>query len=190
MKLRILLWLGLFVSAHASAGVTIHFEGQLEDAGSVGDVTRVACEAAKARAWTCTAITGPDDPLVDGITRDFLAKASGRPASGVVIQPPGMSEPLFLVFDERGRVANFIKTQFAGPEVHIGVVELLDAVKPHFARLDVEDEGRFWETRDRALLEEDMASVRAQIEGIKATRPDVDGPVKTAGGRILDLVAK
>jgi hypothetical protein len=101
-----------------------------------------------------------------------------------------MSEPLYLIFSATGKVDNFIKTQFAGADVHIGVIEVLDAVKPFFLNLAIEDEGRYWDTRNRSFLEEDMASVLIQIEAIKAQHPNAVGPVKRPDGRILDLVSK
>jgi len=106
-----------------------------------------------------------------------------------VIYPAEMSEPLYLVFGGKGKLDNFIKTQFAGVDTHIDVINLLDAVKPFFKLLDIIDEGRYWETRSRDNLEEDMESVASQIAEIKLRHSKAFGPVKRPDGRILDLVA-
>jgi hypothetical protein len=139
-------------------------------------------------------VSDPKDLSLDHITLESLQELDGTPslsvANGVVIYPADMSEPLYLVFGARNKLNNFIKTQFAGPETHIGVIEVFDTIKPFFRNLEIEDEGRYWETRNRAFLEEDMGSVSAQIEAIKAQQSNVTGPFKQPDGRILDLVSK
>ena len=194
MVRHLLFLAGLLVSANALAGVTIHFNGQLKGAKAIEEVKSAACAVAKSHSWRCVPVSGPEDPSLDRITLQSLQELDGRPslsaANGVVIYPAGMSEPLYLVFGARNKLNNFIKTQFAGPETHIGVIDVFDAIKPFFRSLEIEDEGRYWKTRNRAFLEEDMGSVFAQIEAIKTRQPNVTGPVKQPDGRILDLVGK
>lgn len=184
---------GLLASSNAIAGVTIHFKGQLESSASVEQIASAACAVAKAHSWRCEPVSDPKSQLLDRITLQSLQELDGSAslskANGVVIYPAEMSEPLYLVFGAKDKLDNFIKTQFSGPNAHIGVIEIFDAIRPFFLTLEVTDEGRYWETRNRALLEEDMASVSAQIEAIKRQHPDATGPVKRPDGRILDLVA-
>ncbi|OOG57294.1 hypothetical protein [Rhodanobacter sp. C03] len=193
MVRHIFLFAILVFSGSAVAGVTIHFNGQLKDASDVEKVAEAACAVAKAKSWRCESVSGPKDAALDNITVQSLRELDGSAdlskANGVVIYPADMSEPLYLVFGAKNKLDNFIKTQFAGADTHIGVIEIFDAVKPFFRRLEITDEGRYWETRSRANLEEDLASVAAQIAAIKSQRPDVTGPVKRPDGRILDLVA-
>ena len=101
-----------------------------------------------------------------------------------------MSEPLYLVFGTSGRIQNFVKTQFAGVETHIKIVELLEQVRPLFTRLELEDEGGYAQTKDRQRLAREMEDVDIMIAKIKRDRPDAQGPVKRPDGRILDLVGK
>ncbi len=193
MVRHIILMAGLLVSSNAIAGVTIHFKGQLESSVAVEQVASAACAVAKAHSWRCEPVSDPKSQALDHITLQSLQELDGSAslsnANGVVIYPAEMSEPLYLVFGAKHKLDNFIKTQFSGPDAHIGVIDIFDAIKPFFLALEVIDEGRYWETRDRALLEEDMTSVSAQIEAIKLQRPDVSGPIKRPDGRILDLVA-
>jgi len=188
-----LLLVSLFISANAFAGVTIHFKGQLENAAAVEQVANAACAVANAHSWRCEPVSNPKSQALDQITVRSLQELDGTPeltnANGVVIYPPEMSEPIYLVFGAKNKLDNFVKTQFAGPDTHVGVVEVLDAIEPFFLTLEITDEGRYWETRDRALLEEDLASASDQIEAIKLARPNVVGPIKRPDGRILDLVA-
>jgi hypothetical protein len=50
---------------------------------------------------------------------------------------------LRLEFDGDVYVQEFIKTQFAGVQVHIEVLKLLKAVEPLFRQLKVEDEVKY-----------------------------------------------
>jgi hypothetical protein len=190
----LLLFVGLFVSTNVLAGVTIHFKGQVTNAAAIEKIKSSACEIAKAHSWRCDPVSDPKSPVLDHITTQSLQELDGTSnlsvANGVVIYPADMSEPLYLVFGASNKLDNFVKTQFSGPETHLGVIEIFDSIKPFFLSLEIEDEGRYWETRNRALLEEDMGSVSAQIEAIKEQRPNVTGPVKRPDGRILDLVGK
>lgn len=183
----------LLVSSNAIAGVTIHFKGQVKSAADIEQVASAACAVARSHSWRCEHVSDPKSKALDHITVKSLQELDGSDslsnANGVVIYPAEMSEPLYLVFGAKNKLDNFVKTQFSGPDIHIGVIEVFDAVKPFFLTLDVSDEGRYWETRNRALLEEDMASVSAQIDAIKLNQPNVTGPIKRPDGRILDLVA-
>ena len=193
MRRLALMFAILMTASHAFAGVTVHFKGKLKDPSLSSEASAAACKAAKAHNWRWISISDPGDPAIDSVTSKMLQEIVGSPnlstASGAVIYPHEMSEPLYLIFGERGEINNFIKTQFAGPDVHIGVVGVLDAIKPYFAQFDVQDEGRYWETRDRSILQEDMDSVLAQLNAIKAQHKNAVGPVKLEGGRIVDLTA-
>lgn len=193
MVRHILLFASFIFSGSAAAGVTIHFNGQLKGASTADNVAEAACAVAISKSWRCEPVSDPNDSSLDLITVQSLRELDGSDelskANGVVIYPADMSEPLYLVFGAKNKMDNFIKTQFAGADTHIGVIEIFDAIKPFFSRLEIMDEGRYWETRSRANLEEDLASVSAQIAAIKSQQPGVTGPVKRPDGRILDLVA-
>ena len=184
----------LLFSTNAAAGVTIHFDGQLPNAAAIEKVTSAACSVAKSHSWRCESVSDAKNPALDQITLNSLKEgdstASPAAANGVIIYPAAMSEPVYLVFSGKNATHNFVKTQFAGADTHIEIIELFDTIKPLFTKLDIQDEGRYWETRNRGFLEEDMKSVAAQIEAIKLSHPNVGGPVKRPDGRILDLVTK
>lgn len=63
------------------------------------------------------------------------------------------------------------KTQFAGIETHIEVVEFLLEIAPFFDHFKVVDDGGYWPARDRAELERRIAVVGAAIEGIAERFP-------------------
>ncbi|SEL55171.1 hypothetical protein SAMN05428989_1905 [Pseudoxanthomonas sp. GM95] len=193
--LHLLAWsvLGALLSCDAHAGVTIHFDGHLRQGIEIDDIASAACRSAEGLSWRCVLISGASDPKLDQITIDMLCELEGNQsrssALGVVIYPNEMSEPLYLVVGEARAFKNFVKTQFAGANAHIGVIHILDAIKPFTDQLDVVDEGRYWTTRDRKLLEEDLASVASQMQMIKLQHPNAKGPIKRPDGRILDLAS-
>jgi hypothetical protein len=183
----------LALSQPAHAGITIHFKGSAADASAANEITERACALAQLNQWPCAPLSGEDIRRTDGITARFIAEnersADLSGAKGVVIKPHEMSEPLYLVFGSSGRTQNFIKTQFAGAETHIKVVELLEALKPLFVSLELEDEGGYAKTKDKDRLAREMEGVTVMMEKIKRDRADAQGPIKRPDGRILDLVS-
>ncbi len=183
----------LALSQPAHAGITIHFKGTATDSASIDKISEKACELARLNEWACTQLTGEEIRRSDAITARFISESEKSSAltgaKGVAIRPHEMSEPLYLVFSPSGRIQNFIKTQFAGAETHIKVVELLEGVKPLFANLELEDEGGYAATKDKEKLAREMEAVSLMIDKIKRERSDAQGPIKRPDGRILDLVS-
>ena len=97
-------------------------------------------------------------------------------------------DPVRLEFDSDLYVQEFTKTQFAGPQVHLKVLELLKALRPFFRDLRVEDEGEYWETGNLQGLIEHLNRAQKAIEAELAKYPDGQMKVKTPSGRIMDLV--
>jgi len=178
----------------AFAGITIHFKGSVVDDASVEKIADAACMEAQKNSWQCKPVAGEEIARLDGITAKSIARIENSTdlskVKGVVVLMHEMSEPLYLVFGPSRRIDNFVKTQFAGATVHVHAVELLQKLKPFFATLEVMDEGGYWETKDRSKLEQELEAVQTMMANIKSKRTDVQGPVKRADGRILDLVGR
>lgn len=90
---------------------------------------------------------------------------------------PDECEPLFLTFNAEGRLLSPIsqitrellvehgldpelvytissKTQFAGMDAHVAIIKLFRYLdKKYFSVFELKDEGLYWETGDKALLE-------------------------------------
>ena len=89
------------------------------------------------------------------------------------------------------------KTQFGTIEAHIRIVELLDNLKKNYcADLTVNDEGAFWETRDRRILAEKrvvlghyLRHTERVIKGIDVSGLDVQDPDAVAS-RIEEALLK
>lgn len=102
--------------------------------------------------------------------------------------PAPMSEPLDLQFGSDFVFQDRIKTQFAGAETHIRVIELLRALKPYLVEFRVNDESEYWITGRRADVERAIKTNNETIEIMKKFRPGSRGPEKSKNGRIADLI--
>ena len=108
---------------------------------------------------------------------------------GLELQPSESSDPLRFEFDEDFYVQEFIKTQFAGTDLHIEVIELFRLIKPYFDKLEIFDEGEFWETRDANRLIEHIENCDRALQKMLAENPKARGPVRLADGRIVDFMS-
>ncbi len=149
----------------ARAGVTIHYEGVLKSKQEAANVVAEASAFAKARGWTIEERKG-----------------------GIVLRPHSWCEPVELVFDGRSLASSWVKTQFAGPETHIAVVELFRSLRKRFERLTIEDEGEYWEGSDREKLIERMQSDGLVMVRAAQQNPGSKGPYVLPSGRIVDIV--
>ncbi len=113
---------------------------------------------------------------------------------GIIVMPPDC-EPLWLTFGRDGTLISYqasaesykqpgnylavtdlyTKTQFAGVNAHIGVCEMLLLSKGHGVELEVLDEGEYWETGDRALLERKLGFL--------------DSAIRQVGERVGEMIA-
>jgi len=84
-------------------------------------------------------------------------------AVGLVLDPGANCEPLVLSPDPSGVLTDNVKTQFAGPAVHVQVVSLLDHLRPLLSTLEVVDDSEYWDTRSEVALREHFASEAALI---------------------------
>src|SRR5262245_1067510 len=167
------------------AGVTVHYQGKAKDAAAVAKVLAAARSVASEHSWEVreASVTNASVPrVVAGKERPYQG-----PLTGVAIYPHPMCEPIYIRFGTDLFMRDYVKTQFAGPDVHVEVVGLLRKLKPLLADLQVQDEGEYWETGDRAKLATHIATVNAMIESIRKSRPGAKGPVKI-GDRIIDLM--
>jgi hypothetical protein len=154
-------------------GVTISYRGSLADLDRVEDfedrVLDLALElGGHARVWRSFK---DDDPrrIVRGV---MLELYPGQETTSLLISPEGWLINLFEIEDaENGRLTEppwcFVKTQFGPIEGHVALVELLTALqREFFPNLEVSDEGRYWETRDLAVLRKKMEYVQSAIDGL------------------------
>ncbi len=97
--------------------------------------------------------------------------------TGLQLDPGSECEVVLLSPGPDGRIADNVKTQFAGPAVHAQVVSLLDRLQPLVATLEVDDDSDYWHARDLSQLHAAfefeaalIASVRQRLSGRSVLR--------------------
>ena len=109
------------------------------------------------------------------------------PSGGFVIQAHPDCEELNFDLDDKGKVDDWVKTQCAGPDIHIQIADFLTRLAKFFTRFKVDDDTEYWTTRRRADLELGMQQVREMLEEIVRARPSARTVVRTPDGRIIDV---
>lgn len=164
-------------------GVSIHYSGQLKDAALLPLLVEEVEDIAKILDWTYTIF------LREYPNNKFETIESDNDY-GIMVSPAGC-EPVVFVFDYEGHLYSpwlkqyfterfYIynintKTQFAGAETHIKVIELMRHFnKKYFKNFVMTDEGEYWETGDRTIVEEKISFLGDKINqltnGLKNTK--------------------
>ena len=165
-------------------GITIHYRGRLNDPSEVDAVLGFVQQMAVAKGWSWTYIDdwdGGADAQAARAAEDNPEIADNTALKGFVLEVDSKCEAVPLLFDASGYLRSpfsfsgscsavkgdtiAVKTQFAAPEAHIQIVDLLMELKyRHIADLEIMDEGEYWETNDRALLEKNMDKLKMHMD--------------------------
>ena len=137
-------------------GLSIHYSGVLRDRKLLAPLIAEVKEISETLDWSPHVI---DDKDLKGIS--FA---------------PERSEPVFLTFDRNNRLLSpmnipvkeiydgvrfdkellfttSVKTQYAGPDVHIAVIKFLKYISAKYLEsFTLNDEGNYWETGDEKIL--------------------------------------
>lgn len=134
---------------------------------------------------------------------------------GIILNVGQGMEPLAILFDRSGTLTDLLqqvswihnnrqgerftacKTQFGSIDAHIRIIELLDLLKKKYiTNLTVNDEGAYWESRDRRVLAEKRVALghwlrhtERVIGGIKIAGDDPRDPESIAS-RIEEALLK
>ncbi|MDO8926679.1 MAG: hypothetical protein Q7U94_07215 [Sideroxyarcus sp.] len=169
-------------------GITIHFEGQLKDETSLDTVLALTRRFCEERSWPFESIN--ESCITLNRVRDEKDWDYIGPTKGIVVQPHENSEPFRLEFDKDYYLQEYTKTQFAPIEVHIALVSLLRQLEPHFASLDVVDEGEFYDTNDQSTLEGHINRCFEVLDDYLAQEDKYYGPIRLASKRIVDVMSR
>ena len=167
-------------------GVTIHFDGKLKSENNYQLIIESAKEFAQQNEMTFNLFHESDKLLLR--VRDEKEWDYRGLTRGIRIQPHENSDPLNLEFDEDNYIQEYCKTQFASIETHIKIIDFLESIETNFESLSVFDEGEYWETHDKEILENHVKTCFHQIEMAKQNDETLDGPFRIADGRIADLM--
>jgi len=145
-------------------GLSIHYSGRLRDYSLIDELIAETTDICETLDWTYH--------VIDGNNTDEL--------KGICFAPAGC-EPIFLTFLPNGRMCSPIdlmnqdlyekngldreliyttstKTQYAGPDVHMGIIKLFRHLRTkYFSEFDMSDEGMYWETMDEKIFRQQFA---------------------------------
>jgi hypothetical protein len=167
-------------------GVTIHFEGILRDEAAYSALLGQVREFSARQHWSVAELLEARRPL--SRVRNEEAWDYVGLTRGIIVHPHDNSEPLRFEFDEKLYIQEYCKTQFAGPEIHMAIVNLLRLLQPLFEALNVEDEGEYWDTSDASGLSGHMKWVDAQIARLVSEKPSRRTAVRLPSLRIVDVI--
>jgi hypothetical protein len=167
-------------------GVTIHFEGQLPDEEAYRRLIETSSKLALNQGW----LTEPIEPAEATLlrVRDEQDWDYTGPVKGLTIYPHEDCEPVRLEFDRDLYVQEYVKTQFAGPHLHVKIIDLLNSIEPFFLKFTVEDEGEYRDTRDLGILSDHMERISQVIDDELRKNPSIQTKVKLPSGRIVDII--
>ena len=179
-------------------GVTIHYSGQLADVGKVNIMCDELVQIAEKMDWSYNRLdedwSKPADVRLEHDERG--ARIVGHLAlKGISFKSHPKCETVSFFFDSSGKLCDpmgvvlisegslkpedawiAVKTQFAGPEIHLWIVGLLKYLKEHYIPdLEVRDEGEFWETGDFELLKEKMDFLNEKMDAVSGELSRVTG---------------
>jgi hypothetical protein len=167
-------------------GVTIHFEGQLASEQAYRELVELASSVAKSEGWRTELIASDEVTLLR--VRDEKDWYYTGPVKGIAVFLHDDCDPVRFEFDKDLYVQEFTKTQFAGPEYHLKVIDLLRTVQPLFGELKVDDEGEFWDTGDRSILQDHFKTIEKMIAARLKENSSARVKVKEPDGKIIDIM--
>lgn len=195
-------------------GVTIHFTGKLKSPKLIPQITDEVEDICDSLGWEAQRFDDDVD-IPEGIQQmveePTVDKGTKIPVHGLVFTPTDC-ESIFLTFSPTGRTMSFLnleiiemmgsielmykmffKTQFSSPEMHIKLVNLFRYLeKKYFESLEVNDEGGYWDTNDKAVLEQRFGLVNNVMDAVTEALENADisqlDPDKGLIGQLQDII--
>jgi len=153
-------------------GITIHYAGQLWSDDSLNElIDRAEVLASKLGWYFERTRVQPDSP-----------------PRGFVVFPHHDCEPLRIEADARLKFSGWVKTQFAGVEIHIQVVRFLRELRSFFRRFGTRDEGEYWHTGDEAMLRWHINKINELIQEAVERNPDIRTKIRMPDGLMIDYI--
>jgi hypothetical protein len=167
-------------------GVTVHFEGRLKSPQAFSSLLLHVEEIGYAETLLTERFENSHAKL--GRVRDERPCDYVGPTKGIVLYLHEDCEPLRLEFDRELYVQEWVKTQFAGVDTHIRLIQILRDIARFFQTLSVNDEAEYWESENREVLAEHIRRCNEVIAEFAAKNPSSQVKVRTPEGRLMDLL--
>lgn len=156
-------------------GLTLHYFGRLTSPARIPDLIDEVADICESAGWEYQVF----DHVLEGVPEDYLKLVAGNAtefqAKGISFRVHEKAESTMLSFGPDGRTLSpmalfrpdltdwsdnmlahysFTKTQLAGAEGHIVLCKILKYLfGKYFTEVEVNDEGEYYHTEDRALLD-------------------------------------
>ncbi len=190
-------------------GLTIHYSAQIRHLNLLPQLTDEIEDICRSLEWPSRRVDAVVDVPSQYVPLEPDALNGNTPVHlrGISFTPPD-SESVSLVFTKTGRLTTtfkmiiadsmyeagpdlvygaFTKTQFAGPEVHMAIVKLLKYLeKKYFADMQVEDEGRYWETMDQEVLLQQFDTYNKALDSVAAALESYNGVVPNSAAELAE----
>ncbi len=158
-------------------GITIHYQGHLDSPDDIHYLIDEFQDIANSMKWEYHILdedwSQPSTATLSW-TKNGVEIVGDLGLKGISLNLHPDCESLSLFFDADGTMTTImntilmnegtidrgtsyctVKTQFAPPDIHISIVNILKYVKKRYVSdLEVTDEGEYWETKDRNILEQ------------------------------------
>ena len=173
-------------SSEVLVGVTVHFEGRLKSPQDFSSLLLRIEEIARAETLLTERFEHAEMRL--GRVSDEQPCDYVGPTKGIVLYLHEDCEPLRLEFDRELYVQEWVKTQFAGADVHVRLIEILRDIERFFEILIVNDEGQYWESENKTVLAGHIRRCDEVIAEFAAESPHSRIKVREPNGRLTDLI--
>ncbi len=169
-------------------GLSLHYKGSLTDKRQLAPLVEELEDIASSLQWKARVFDGSWDQKPDArLEQDSTGMntiVGNLGLKGIALFPEPNCEPLYFCFSASGVMTSpvqvalsavdgypvtptwiSVKTQFAGPKIHIAIIKLLRYLSGKYLHdLDVEDESGYWENGDAAELAHRMDFIQEGIE--------------------------
>lgn len=167
-------------------GLSIHYQGKIRDYSLIDELTSEAEDICKSLGWKyhIWKKTGKKNDTAHFQNPGFL-NYHFEDLKGITVIPEEC-EPIELVFFPSGILCSPVKlkfndpetnemmveyvstkTQFAGMDVHVTVLKLLQYFKDkYFSFFELSDEGMYWETKDEEVLRLQFAKYNFILQSV------------------------
>lgn len=191
-------------------GITIHYNGRFNKNASLPQMVREVKDFAEVCEWDYTVFheNFPEETEAGNSYNDDIYGIEFTPpncesVSLCFLSNRRMSSPAQLMLwgnckpsEEKYLYMLFSKTQFAGVEIHKFIIHLFRYLegKNFFEYLEVNDEGRYWETGDEEVLKEQFRKNTALLDSFSLAFDNVprepNESFQSYFERILKLIAR
>ncbi len=194
-------------------GLSIHYSGTIKDYSLIEELVAEVEDICKTLDWEYNVFTkknlGNDTRHIEN--PDFI-NYTMEDLKGISFAPKDC-EPVILTFFPSGKLCSFLKlmynnprtndlmvevvstkTQYAGLDAHMAVLNLLQYLKDkYFSVFELSDEGNYWATKDKKVLEENFSRYNFLMDTVAEALSDfkpVPGETPTSLAERLEAFLK